>query len=219
MSDEKGRTEGELTQLRGRLAELVQVSSTLEALERETSGDRQRAAVHELLGTGIFHARGITQYSVAKLAGRISTTASEYLGQITGGRYTSLSLEPAEQGRSYGFQVLVYDPEARGGERRPVATFSGGEQTQINAALRFAISKVVSEMSFHGLRFLFVDEGDMGSLDEDAARLDFVGALQGLTSVYRQLVLITHFPSVAERFAGRYEVSIEGGNSRIQRRG
>ncbi len=108
----------------------------------------------------------------------------------------------------------MYDSET--GDRS-VDSFSGGEQTQINAALRFAVSKMLLGLKYSAPRFLFIDEGDLGSLDADDARRDFVNVLLELGKEYKQLVLITHFPEVAEPFDSQYFVSIEDGASKIRR--
>ena len=98
-----------------------------------------------------------------------------------------------------------------------MTSFSGGEQTQINAALRFAVGKLLQGLSFSAPQFLFIDEGDLGSLDADDARRDFISVLLEMGKDYRQLVLITHFPEVAEPFEAQYFVSIVDDESRITR--
>jgi len=72
------------------------------------------------------------------------------------------------------------------GEFHDVQEFSGGEKTQINAALRFAIAKELANMpqvgrTFGRMKTLFIDEGDLGSL-------------------------ITHLTEVADRFPSKVRV-------------
>ena len=79
------------------------------------------------------------------------------------------------------------------------------------------MGKLLQGLSFSAPRFLFIDEGDLGSLDADDARRDFVTVLLEMGKEYRQLVLITHFPEVAESFDAQYYVSIVDDVSKITR--
>ncbi len=210
--------EGERTKIQymeKRIKEVEAKILQIKALEAQMAGAQDQKVVFEILKDSVFHPKGVPQFAINKLAAPLGLQAGEYLDALTGGRYTQVKLKPiTDKTNRYGFEVSVYDPET--GDRS-VDSFSGGEQTQINAALRFAVSKMLLGLKYSAPRFLFIDEGDLGSLDADDARRDFVNVLLELGKEYKQLVLITHFPEVAEPFDSQYFVTIEEGASKIRR--
>ncbi len=212
------RFEGERTKIQymeKRIKEVEAKIVQIKALETQMAGAQEQKLIFEILKDTVFHPKGVPQFAINKLAAPLGLQAGEYLDALTGGRYTQVKLRPiTDKANRYGFEVSVYDSET--GDRS-VDSFSGGEQTQINAALRFAVSKMLLGLKYSAPRFLFIDEGDLGSLDADDARRDFVNVLLELGKEYKQLVLITHFPEVAEPFDSQYFVSIEEGASKIRR--
>lgn len=107
----------------------------------------------------------------------------------------------------------MIDVEGVDGLFHDVSTFSGGEKTQINAALRFAIAKELARMpqigrSYGDMKTLFIDEGDLGSLDTESARVYFVRKLLNLGDLFDRIILITHITEVAEQFPNRIRVSM-----------
>ena len=83
-----------------------------------------------------------------------------------------------------------------------MGTFSGGEQTQINAALRFAVSKLCFRSQFQRTPLPVCGRGRLGLLDADDARRSFVNVLLDLGRDYKQMVLITHFPRLQKCLKG-----------------
>jgi DNA repair exonuclease SbcCD ATPase subunit len=206
---------GERTaQIEKKMREIDKSEAEITSVSEAIAGGQRIISAYILLKEQVFHAKGVPQYAINKWAGPLGIQAGEYLDALTGGRYSKVELEAFTKGRSYGYKISVFDTD-RG--FRPVDSFSGGEQTQINAALRFAVTKLLLKLSFSAPRFLFIDEGDLGSLDADDARRDFINVLLDMGKEYRQLVLITHFPEVAEPFEAQYSISIVDGTSRITR--
>ena len=109
------------------------------------------------------------------------------------------------------------------GERnREASSFSGGEKTQINAAIRFAIMKRIAEIPdtsgavFRKSNTLLIDEGDLGTLDDESARQRFVDKIFELKSMLKKIILITHLEDVAEQFPNRIMIGWdELGKSKI----
>src|SRR3989449_4304533 len=104
-------------------------------------------------------------YAVDQLLPELEIEASKNLSELTDGRFGRIRLETYEEGRGHGIRILVQGVD---GERHDVAEFSGGEKTQINAALRFAIARELASMpqigrTFGRMKTLFIDEGDLGS--------------------------------------------------------
>ena len=56
------------------------------------------------------------------------------------------------------------------------------------------------------MKTLFIDEGDMGSLDNESARIHFVRKLMNLGEFFERIILITHITEVAEQFPNRIRV-------------
>jgi DNA repair exonuclease SbcCD ATPase subunit len=53
------------------------------------------------------------------------------------------------------------------------------------------------------MKTLFIDEGDLGSLDTESSRQLFVAKLFDMGEFFEKIILITHLTEVAERFPGR----------------
>jgi exonuclease SbcC len=131
----------------------------------------------------------------------IEVEANNLLSTLSGEIY-GLEIEPETMGIS----------AFKGGERRVINYFSGGEKTRINMALRIAISRILSKLPsspthvFAKMRTLFIDEGDFGSLDEEGIR-QAIKLLQDLTLEFDRVILISHVPLILETFQGnRIEV-------------
>src|SRR5207247_3912422 len=103
-----------------------------------------------------------------------------------------------------GIRILVQGVDS---QWHDVAEFSGGEKTQINAALRFAIARELASMpqigrTFGRMKTLFIDEGDLGSLDTEVSRELFVQKLLRMGAVFEKVILITPLAEVADKFPG-----------------
>ena len=115
-----------------------------------------------------------------------TVTASEKLGELTGGKY---SLEYEE--KSGEFFVVDF---LAGNERRSVKTLSGGETFLASLSLAIAISRdIARDKNFD---FFFIDEG-FGTLSPDA--LDAVTAALDTLSRDTLVGVITHRSELIER--------------------
>jgi len=56
------------------------------------------------------------------------------------------------------------------------------------------------------MKTLFIDEGDLGSLDGEGARSLFVKKLLSMGDFFERIILITHIAEVAEQFPSRIRV-------------
>ena len=115
----------------------------------------------------------------------LSALASEFLRDLTAGRYDDLDLN-----EEY-VATIIED-----GEPKPV--ISGGEEDIANLALRLAISQMIAERAGQPLSLLVLDEV-FGSLDEER-RASVVELLRRLADRFPQVILITHIESVREGF-------------------
>ena len=62
--------------------------------------------------------------------------------------------------------------------------------------------------TFGRMKTLFIDEGDLGSLDTEISRELFVQKLLRMGEVFEKVILITHLAEIAERFPGRIRVTM-----------
>ncbi|MDJ0836650.1 MAG: AAA family ATPase [Acidobacteriota bacterium] len=100
-----------------------------------------------------------------------------------------------------------------GDEIRPLNSLSGGESFLVSLALALALSSLSSERT--NIESLFIDEG-FGSLD--AETLDIaLSALDNLQATGRQIGIISHLSSIADRLGVRVKlVRAANGSSRIE---
>lgn len=121
----------------------------------------------------------------AALRPDLSDSASGFLRDMTGGRYSELELD-----EQYAATIIEE------GEPKPV--ISGGEEDLVNLALRLAISQMIAERAGQPLSMLVLDE-IFGSLDEER-RSSVLELLRGLADRFPQVILITHVESVRDGF-------------------
>jgi exonuclease SbcC len=154
------------------------------------------------LKNDVFHIRGAPFYAINKILPRIGKRASLILSDLTNQRFNNIRLEKIDK----GFEINI---RTKNGVR-DIATFSGGERTQINAALRLAISEELSSLgkddtADSSKKTLFIDEGDLGSLDTLEAQQAFVSELFKLSSKFK-IILITHLSEIADQFPNSIQI-------------
>ena len=204
------RTEGLLMERRRAIAELQEDERRNADAAAKLKSMFQERELLSILKDQVFHKKGVVMYAVHQLLPGLQIEASKNLGDLTDGRFSKIRLETYEEGKGHGIRILV---EGVDGLWHDVGEFSGGEKTQINAALRFAIAKELASMpqvgrTYARMKTLFIDEGDLGSLDTEASRDLFVGKLFKMGESFDKVILITHLTEVAEKFAGRIRVSM-----------
>jgi len=200
--------EGEAKRLRKEIEDLRAIAQQIEALETTLKGLQESAEVLTLLKEKIFHKKGIVMYAIEQLLPQLAREASSNLSDLTDGRFNNVRIVPYEENNRYGVRIDVGGAD---GEFHDVQEFSGGEKTQINAALRFAIAKELANMpqvgrTFGRMKTLFIDEGDLGSLDTEASRGLFVKKLFDMGEFFDKVILITHLTEVADRFPSKVRV-------------
>ncbi len=203
-------SEANLKAAERRLEELKQLKERQKGVEARLEELRGKAEVHTILREGVFHKKGVVMYAINRLLPELEIETSKNLNELTNGRLRRVKLETHEEARGYGIRILV---EGVDGEWHDVGIFSGGERTQINAALRFAIARELASMpqvgrTYGRMKTLFIDEGDLGSLDTESSRELFVSKLFRMGDSFEKVVLITHLTEVAEKFPGRIGVTM-----------
>ena len=199
-----------IEELQKRITELEEDTKKLADVEKETEELRAKSEVYSILKDNILHRKGVVMYAINQLLPTLEIETSQNLSELTDGRFSRVQLRTHEEDRGYGVKIEVEGPDA---EWHDVAEFSGGERTQINAALRFAIAKELASMpqvgrTYGRMKTLFIDEGDLGSLDTETNRDLFVQKLFNMGEFFDKIILITHLVEVADRFQGQIRINM-----------
>jgi exonuclease SbcC len=202
------RWEGEIAKMESQIVDLKSVKKQLKEKEEELKGLQDSAEIYSILREKVFHRRGIVMYAIDQLLPQLSLETSTNLSDMTDGRFSKVRLASYGENNRYGIRIEVAGSD---GNWHDVQEFSGGEKTQINAALRFAIAKELASMpqvgrTYGRMKTLFIDEGDLGSLDTESSRQLFVSKLFDMGEFFEKIILITHLSEVAERFPHRIMV-------------
>ncbi len=202
--------EGAAKQLHAQIEALEGDAAKLKEASRQRDELRVSMEIVDLLVGRIFHNRGVVMYAIDQLLPELEIEASRNLAELTDGRFNRIKLETYEEGRGHGIRIQVQGVDALWHD---VGEFSGGEKTQINAALRFALARELASLpqvgrAFGRMKTLFIDEGDLGSLDSEVSRELFVRKLFRMGEFFEKVILITHLAEVADRFPGRLRVTM-----------
>jgi len=214
--------------LREKLMDHERVSMTMEAqLHRDNEalecveGDIEKGEVTVARYRSAFmlasHTADFLKYLSSRVITHVNGVASGFLSAFTDGAYNRLRVydefddEGAERNTNPRFELQVWT----GTEYRPVKSFSGGEKTCVNLAVRLALSDVLRSRTNGRLSFIFLDEG-LSPLDETRREhvLEAVHGLQrnnGTRHVgFDQLFLITHLEELRESITQRIGVERVG---------
>ncbi len=200
--------EVQIESLQRSLGDLEEEKKQMEKKVRILDEGRSSLETFAILKDQIFHKRGVAMYAINQLLPELEIETSQNLVDLTDGRFTRVSLKTHEAKREYGVKIEV---EGVDGNWHDVAEFSGGERTQINAALRFAIAKQLAGLpqvgrTYGRMKTLFIDEGDLGSLDTESNRDLFIHKLFKMGEFFDRVILITHLAEVADKFPGKIRV-------------
>lgn len=175
-TEARGRLDAAEERLRGVEDEVAAYRSRREALARLELEHRE----HTELDRAFTRLRSDLNDRVRP---ELSEVASDFLADITSGRYTALEIDE-------GYNVLVLDE----GEEKPV--ISGGEEDVANLVLRLAISQMIADRAGHPLSILILDEV-FASLDVDR-RDAVIHLLHRLTARFEQVILISHIEAMRD---------------------
>lgn len=117
----------------------------------------------------------------ARMRPLLSDYASEFLSQMTGGRYAEIEID-----EQYGFWLK------EDGTRKSV--ISGGEKDVVNLSLRLALARLITEKAGVPLSLLMLDEV-FGSLDSER-RQHVLEVLYSLRDWFQQILVISHLEEI-----------------------
>jgi exonuclease SbcC len=122
-------------------------------------------------------------YLISQIRPTLSSHASELFDELTDGKYSQIELDE-------DYNLLVYDQ----GHPYSIERFSGGEEDLANLCIRLAISEIITERAGSIFNFIILDE-IFGSQDE-TRKQNIIKALNGFSSKFRQIFLITHVEDI-----------------------
>lgn len=212
------RIDQKIRELDLKIKELAELKPEIDVMKQKINSMKKKQDILHKLRTEIFHTKGAPFYAINKILPRLGKRASLILTELTNQRFSHIQLNKIEKGKQgMGFEILI---KASDGVR-DVSTFSGGERTQINAALRLAISEEISNLNQKegaakvSKKTLFIDEGDLGSLDTLEAQAAFVKKLFNLSQNFK-IILITHLQEIANQFPNSINISRDNYGRSIQ---
>jgi exonuclease SbcC len=122
-------------------------------------------------------------YLISQIRPALSSHASELFSELSDGKYSQIELDE-------DYNILVYDQ----GQPYGIERFSGGEEDLANLCIRLAISEIITERAGSIFQFIVLDE-IFGSQDQ-IRKQNIIRALNGFSSKFRQIFLITHVDDV-----------------------
>jgi exonuclease SbcC len=190
------RTENELRSKSGRLtAELAERRRRLAALKEIENALKVKRAEYDLVKRlqSVLLGKALMAYVAEEQIYDFTAAASERLSGLTNGRFY---LE-------YDGEFTVTD-NMSGGQKRGVATLSGGETFLVSLSLALAISESLAAGSDRVMEFFFLDEG-FGTLDNDLVDTVMDG-FERLRHERLTIGLISHRTELMQRIPSKITV-------------
>lgn len=135
------------------------------------------------------------------------------LGGTTGGCRVELRTDRAKADGGVRDDVLDVIVVTEAGERA-YETFSGGERTRLNLALRIALARLLATRRGAESRVLAIDEPEALDDDGTAALADVLLGLER-AGVFERIYLVSHVSSLRDAFDQVLHVVKEDGRSRV----
>ena len=197
-----------VTQASVALADIQEKRKEKKLLRVEVKRAKADVDVAETLARHL-RADGFERWLLHEAFGRLSSSASKLLLELSNGQYAFRHNERLE------FEVIDH---ANAGEARSARTLSGGETFLASLSLALALADEVADLATEGtarLESIFLDEG-FGTLDPDT--LDVVAtAIEELGARGRMVGVVTHVAALAERIPVQFKVAKASGSASVQR--
>jgi exonuclease SbcC len=167
---------GEINLVKQKNENLLEKLSNLKNLEKNFIKESDSLQNLETLSDII---ESFRSYLISRVRPALSSYASDFFERLTDGKYHEIEIDE-------NYNLKVYENNSLFGIER----FSGGEIDLANLCLRLAISEIITARSGGIFNFIILDE-IFGSQDS-IRRKNILEALNGLSSKFRQIFLITH---------------------------
>jgi len=167
------------------LQKITNFKEKISQLEEYKNKIKDEKAVVQQLGMLSDVMSNFRTHLISRIRPTLSSYSSDFFERLTDGKYRELELDE-------NYNLLVFD----NGTSYGIERFSGGEEDLANLCLRLAISEVITERAGGVFNFIILDE-IFGSQDV-FRRHNIMKALNGLSSKFRQIFLITHVEDVKD---------------------
>lgn len=211
LRDQLNRARENTGRLDERLAAITRAEQELLDVDGQSKLAADRLGLLRLAARA-YHRDGVPALIVENAAiPQIEREANRILGELADG--VRVELRTLREKRDGGLADTLDVVIVTGDGARPYETFSGGERTRLNLALRIGLARLLAHRRGAESRILCVDEPEF--LDEQgAARLADV--LRGLTADFDRVILVSHLPALASSFDRALVVSKDGDRSRVE---
>ena len=159
-----------------------------------------------------FSKNGIPVLILENILPELERIANDILGQMSNGAHT-LQFITQRDAKSKDSMIETLDIMVTDwAGTRPFESFSGGEQTRISLAIRFALSELLASRAGSKIEFVVLDEvlSDQSPEFRDLA----IEGIKNLAGRFKKILLISHIPQVQEAFDQRIILS-EGGKVEV----
>lgn len=187
------RLEGELNTQMALLARAREDLEKFDERQSEVARIRHEARLYDECDRLVTDFRKFVNASIRP---RMAELASEYLTDLTDGRYSAVEL-----GEDFT-PTVIEDGEAK-------RVISGGEEDILNLCMRIALSHMLAERAGQNFSLLMLDEV-FGSLDE-GRRSNVLSLLEKLRRRFEQIVIITHLDDIKDGVQHLIQVEYDDG--------
>lgn len=164
-----------------------EIGVQLDTAIQNESQNQNAVAVFETL-VDVFGKNGIQAVVIDNAIGVIEKFANDILSQMQ--TKFKIALKTLKENKSgevrESLDIIVSD----NGDEKPFESYSGGERTIINIAIRLSLSRVIGSLHGIELHSLFLDEV-LGALDE-VNREEVVKIISYLSKKFEQVFIISH---------------------------
>ncbi len=193
----------DLAEKRGWHARAVQAAEQLAHRQEERQSLIGRREMFQEL-TEALGKRGVQAMLIETAIPEIEREANRLLGRITDNQmHLTFEMQRSTKSGSIAETLEIKIADALG--TRIYDSFSGGEATRINFAIRIALSRLLAGRAGASLETLVIDEG-MSALDADG-RERFIEAITSVQHDFKRILVITHLEEMKDRFPARIEIS------------
>jgi len=160
-----------------------------------------------------FSKNGIPVLILENALPELERIANDILSQMSNGQH-SLQFITQRDAKSKDSTIETLDIIVRDwAGTRPFESFSGGEQTRISLAIRFALSELLANRTGSKVEFLIMDEvlSDQSPEFRDMT----IESIKALSGRFKKILLISHIPEIQMAFDQQITIS-EGGKVEVK---
>jgi len=155
-----------------------------------------------------FSKNGIPVLILENALPELERIANDILSQMSNGQH-SLQFITQRDAKSKDSMIETLDILVRDwAGTRPFESFSGGEQTRISLAIRFALSELLANRAGSKVEFIVGDE--ILSDQSPEFREMTIEAIKSMAGRFKKILIISHIPEIQGAFDQQITIS-EGG--------